>query len=75
MIMADDVGYKGWKIEPQSLKSDGARWRPKAVVSIHEGAAIHQHHVAAPLGVMYATERDADAYAVEMAKKWIDERG
>jgi len=31
--------------------------------------------VAAPLGVMYATERDADAYAVEMAKKWIDERG
>jgi len=24
---------------------------------------------------MYATERDADAYAVEMAKKWIDERG
>jgi hypothetical protein len=31
--------------------------------------------VAAPLSVMYATERDADAYAVEMAKKWIDERG
>jgi hypothetical protein len=34
--MADEVDYKDCKIEPQSYKSDGARWRPKALVSIHE---------------------------------------
>jgi hypothetical protein len=28
--------YKGWVIEAQSYKSDSGRWRPKALVSIHE---------------------------------------
>jgi hypothetical protein len=31
--------------------------------------------VSAPLATMFDTEREADAYAVEMAKKWIDDRG
>ncbi len=70
-----DVQYKSWVIEPQSYKSDGERWRPKALVSIHEGGSVRVHHVAAPLDVMRDTEADADAYAVEMAKKWIDDRG
>ncbi len=70
-----DVQYKSWVIEPQSYKSDGERWRPKALVSIHEGGSVRVHHVAAPLDVMRDTEADADACAVEMAKKWIDDRG
>ena len=31
--------------------------------------------VSASLATMFDTEREADAYAVEMAKKWIDDRG
>ena len=73
--MAEDVQYRGWKIERQSYKSERALWHPKALVSIRDGGNVHEHHVAAPSDVVYATERDADAHAIEMAKKWIDERG
>src|SRR5229473_849016 len=55
-----DVQYKSWVIEPQSYKSDGERWRPKALVSIHEGGSVRVHHVAAPLDVMRDTEVDAN---------------
>ncbi len=73
--MSEDVEYKGWVIEAQSYKSDGGRWRPRALVSIHDGGSLRTHHVPAPLDVMRDTEADADAYAVEMAKKWIDDKG
>ena len=73
--MAEEVQYRGWNIEQQSYKSERALWRPKALVSIREGGNVHAHNLTAPPGVMYATKQDADAYAIEMAKKWIDERG
>jgi hypothetical protein len=72
--MAEDVQYRGWKIEQQSYRSERALWHPKALVSILDGGNVHAHSLTAPPGVMYATQQDADAYAVEMAKKWIDER-
>ncbi len=56
-----DLQYKGWVIEAQSYKSDGDRWRPKAVVSTREGGSHHTYPVAAPLDVMHDTEADADA--------------
>jgi len=73
--MPDDVRYKGWAIEPQSYESDGRRRRPKALVSAVEGGMLRMYPVSAPLATMFDTEREADAYAVEMAKKWIDDRG
>jgi hypothetical protein len=33
------------------------------------------HQVPAPLNATHDTEANANAYAVEMAKKWIDDRG
>jgi len=33
------------------------------------------HQVPAPLDATHDTEEDANAYAVAMAKKWIDDRG
>jgi len=35
-----DLEYKGWLIETQSYESEGGRWRPKALVSIHEGGSV-----------------------------------
>jgi len=67
--------YRGWAIEPQSYESDGRRWRPKAMVSAAEGGTLRTYPVSAPLDVMFDTEREADGYAVAMAKKWIDDRG
>jgi len=62
-------------IEAQSYESDGTRWRPHAVVIIHVSRNIREHHVSALPDVMCDTEQDANAYAVAMAKKWIDDQG
>jgi hypothetical protein len=67
----EDVDYKGWIIEAQSYESDGGRWRARALVSVSERGTIHQRLVPAPLDIT----SDAEAYAVEMAKKWIDDNG
>jgi hypothetical protein len=66
--------YKAWNIEPQSYQSHGSLWHPKAVVTISGGGGLRMHTVAARTNVICATKHDADAYAVEIAKKWIDER-
>ena len=60
-------------IEAQSYESDGTRWRPHAVVIIHVSRNIREHHESALPDVMCDTEQDANAYAVAMAKKWIDD--
>ena len=73
--MTDDIHYKGWVIEAQSYKSDGNRWRPKALVSVFQDGSVRVHQVPAPLDATHDTEKDANAYAVAMAKKWIDDRG
>jgi hypothetical protein len=70
-----DVQYKGWLIEVQSYESDGGRWRPKAIVSISEGGEVRTYQVPAPPNVSFDTEPKANAYAVPMAKKWIDDKG
>jgi hypothetical protein len=73
--MPGDFHYKGWVIESQSYKSDGDRWRPKAPVSVFQGGSVRVHQVPAPLDATHDTAEDANAYAVAMAKKWIDDRG
>jgi hypothetical protein len=61
-------------IEAQSYKSDGGRWRPKAVVSIHEGGNVRIRPLTS-FKEMRDTEADANTYALAMAKKWIDDEG
>jgi len=73
MSQPDDVAYRGCTIEVQSYKSDGERWRPKAVVSVYEGGKVHLKQVPAPLDVLFASEQEADVYTVAMAKQWIDD--
>src|SRR5262245_66546020 len=65
--------YLGWQIEPRSY-NDSDRWWPRALVSIFEGGRFCTHDVRALLSVTFACERDADNYAIAMAKKWIEAR-
>jgi len=44
-------------------------------VSVYQGGSVRVHQVPAPLSVTHDTEANANASAVEMAKKWIDDRG
>lgn len=41
----------------------------------HASSSIREHYVHAPRDVTCGTETDADSYAVEMAKKWFEDRG
>ncbi len=82
---------QGWRatfytsgMEHSPTSATGTAWEPtpwRAVqlaaweASIHEGGSLNTHPVSAPLNVMFDNEQDADAYAVEMAKKWIDDKG
>jgi hypothetical protein len=69
-----EVQYKGRHIEMQSYRSDGGRWRPKAVVITSDGGSVHTELLFGPLDAMFETQGEADAYAVRMAHLWIDER-
>ena len=71
--VSGDIQYKGWKIEAHSYKTDGAQWRPYAVAIASVGRSTRQHHVSAPPDIASYTEQDANAYAVVMARKWIDD--
>ena len=67
-----ETEHKGWQIQPQSYKSDGARWCPKAFVRTAEGGILHTHIMPNRL---FDTKQDADAYAVKIAKELIDKHG
>ena len=72
--MAEVADHRGWTIAPQSYEADGEMWHPKAsVVTQKDGSAVTLP-IVAHLDITFATEAEANAYAVEMAKKWIDER-
>ncbi|SRR6266478_1998500 len=66
--------YKGWQIESRSYEADGNRWCPRALVSRLDGGRFCPHDVRALRSVTFDTARDADDYAVEMAKTWIEDR-
>jgi hypothetical protein len=67
------IKYRGHLIETQSYRLPGGRWRPKVLVSIYAGGPVHQKLLIAPLDDMCNTEEAADAYAIAMAKRWIDD--
>lgn len=72
--MSHYIEYHGWGIEVQAYESDGGGWRPKAAVVGYERGSLQGTIVVAPLATTFGTVAEADAYAIEMAKKWIDER-
>ena len=68
------VEHKGWQIESQSFKAGGNRWCPRALVGVFEGGRLYTHDVVALLSVTFETARDADEYAIKVAKTWIEDR-
>jgi hypothetical protein len=73
--MDEAAEHGGRTIEPQSYETDGGQWHPKAIVVIHEGGSVRTLPIVSHIDTTFATEAEANAYAVEMAKKWMDERG
>jgi len=68
-----DIEYRGHFIDVQSFESEDNHWRPKAVVSIYRSGTLHREIMSAPSSELFDSEVGADTYALEMAKKWIDD--
>ena len=68
------IEHRGWLIDPRSYEADGNRWCPRALVSRVDRGRFCTHDVRALLSVTFDTALDADLYAIEMAKTWIEDR-
>jgi hypothetical protein len=69
--MPGEVEYKGWNITPQSrLDRYSGRWHPSA--RVRQAKRLLNPPVDAPLNVTRATAEEANAYAIMLAKEWID---
>lgn len=68
------IPYKKYLIRPdsQSLRSGG--WAPRALVVSPTGSRRARHSIA-PQRETRPTVQQANQYAIELAKKWIDEQG
>ncbi len=75
MTTSNEFEHRGRRIELQSYRSDGGRWRPKALVIAFSGGSVHHKLVNAPVNITFDSEQEANGYALPMAKKWIDENG
>ena len=71
----DEMEYRGRIVEPQSYRTADERWRPKVLIIPNHGGSVRTSPVFAPPDKTFATEGEANEYAVEMAKKWVDEPG
>ena len=69
-----DIEHRGCRIEPQPYLSVGGRWMAKAIVVVSDRGLVRTIPVFGPLRT-FATEEEADAWAVEIAKTWINKRG
>jgi hypothetical protein len=68
------IKYRGHLIEAQSYRLHGGHWLPKVLVSVDVEGSVRQKELIAPLDDRCNTEQAADAYAIAMAKRWIDDR-
>ena len=66
------VTYKGYLIRARSNESPPAGWTAYAFVSWDEGADRVEQKL--PCDKIFKTPEDADDYAVEMSKAWIDDQ-
>jgi len=66
--------YKGHRIQDSStLNPDSQRWTPKITISWDEHGTKKFHGIDGPIDHC-ATKGDAEIYAIQMGKKWVDGR-
>lgn len=69
--MKQTIRYKGYFIEPHSYKLRSGGWVPRAWVTKDTGDRLHMRPIYSRTQVR-ATREEADKYAVELGKAWIE---
>ncbi len=71
---ADKTEYKDYVIWVRSYEMKAGGWVPKALVVIPEAEGNGQQELQPPAAATLALREEADAEALAMAKRWVDER-
>ena len=70
----DKITYKDYVIWIRSYEMKAEGWVPKALVVVPEAEGNGQHELQYPAEATRALRGEADAEAVAMGKRWVDER-
>ena len=68
------VSYKGHTIELVSEKFRSGGWIPGATVLVEEGRRVKKIPIFGRRRASFDSQQTADAYALELAKLWIEGR-
>jgi len=66
--------HEGYIVEPASYKLRSGRWSPAARISLYQGDTVTYAPVYSKQKLIFKTQKDADSYALRLAKAWIDGR-
>jgi hypothetical protein len=68
------VTYKGHTIELDSHKMRSGKWTARALVIFDEANASKKVPIFGRRQASFDTKREADAYALELARLWVEGR-
>ena len=72
-LHADEITYKGYRIEPESYHVNSTAWSARAVVSVRtEGLWSRQAPLYSTNTARFPTRDEADRCALDVARAWID---
>ncbi len=66
--------HEGYIVEAASYKLRSGRWSPCARISLYQGGTVTYAPVYSKQKLIFKTQQEADAYALRLAKAWIDGR-
>jgi hypothetical protein len=66
--------YRGHRVELDSEKTPDGEWFARATIVIAENKPIKKIPIFGRRRATFNTRHEADAYALELAKLWIDGR-
>lgn len=66
--------YKGHSIELDSHRLGSGKWVARAMVIVHEANAVKKVPIFGRRRGSFDTRREADAYALELARLWVEGR-
>ena len=66
------INYNGHTIELDSHRVRSGQWVARATVSIHEADTVKKVPIFGRRRASFDSRREADAYALELARLWIE---
>jgi hypothetical protein len=66
--------YRGHIVELSSAEADSGEWIARATIIVEDGKTNKQIPILGRRRATFDTRRQADSYAMELAKLWIDGR-